>query len=170
VQRWIGLWRALTRSIDAVAPDIYGDDSGFVHDVLGAYHRPDNPLLVSEIAKPDSFAKYDFLAIGHGAVGIAPFGVDPRGWNILGDVPANGHARNFALLSPMVREIATLNFEGELKTSIEESGQSQEEMDLVRGKRPSRMVIRNTMADALREQATHTVLPWWRKPERMSSW
>jgi hypothetical protein len=129
IQRWVGLWRALTRSIDAVAPDIYGDDSGFVHDVLGAYHRPDNPLLVPEIAKPDSFAKYDFLAIGHGAVGIAPFGVDPRGWNILGDVPANGHARNFALLSPMVREIATLNFEGKLKTAIEESGQSQEEMD-----------------------------------------
>jgi hypothetical protein len=129
VQRWIGLWRALTRSIDAVAPDIYGDDSGFVHDVLGAYHRPDNPLLVPEIGKPDSFAKYDFLAIGHGAVGIAPFGVDPRGWNILGDVPANGHARNFALLSPMVREIATLNFEGKLKTAIEQSGQPQEEMD-----------------------------------------
>jgi hypothetical protein len=129
VQHWVGLWRALTRAIDAVAPDIYGDDSGFVHDVLTAYHRPDNPLLVPEIAKPDSFAKYDLLSLGQGAVGIAPFGVDPRGWNILGDVPGAGHARNFALLSPMVREIATLNFEGKLKTSIEEAGQPQQEMD-----------------------------------------
>jgi Domain of unknown function (DUF5597)/Glycosyl hydrolases family 35 len=129
VQPWVGLWRALAPAIDAIAPDIYGDDPGFVRDVLAAYHRPDNPLLVPEIAKPDSFAKYDFLALGEGAIGVAPFGVDPHGWNILGDVVAAGHARNFALLAPMVREIAKLNFEGKLKTSIEESGQGQQELD-----------------------------------------
>lgn len=129
VQPWVGLWRALAPSIDAIAPDIYGDDPAFVQDVLAAYHRPDNPLLVPEIAKPDSFAKYDFLALGEGAIGVAPFGVDPHGWNILGDVAAAGHARNFALLAPMVREIAKLSFEGKLKTSIEESGQSQQELD-----------------------------------------
>ena len=129
VQPWVGLWRALAPAIDAIAPDIYGDDPGFVHDVLAAYHRPDNPLLVPEIAKPDSFAKYDFLAIGEGAVGVAPFGVDPRGWNILGDVPAKAHARNFALLAPMAREIAKLNFEGKLKTSIEQAGAAQQELD-----------------------------------------
>ena len=129
VQRWVGLWRSLAPSISAIAPDIYGDDAGFVRDVLAAYHRTDNPLLVPEIAKPDSFAKYDFLALGDGAVGIAPFGIDARGWNILGDSAAAGHARNFALLSPMVREIAKLNFEGKLKTSIEEVGKAQQELD-----------------------------------------
>jgi hypothetical protein len=129
VQRWVGLWRALAPSISAIAPDIYGDDAGFVRDVLAAYHRPDNPLLVPEIAKTDAFAKYDFLALGDGAVGIAPFGVDPRGWNILGDAPAAGHARNFALLRPMDREIAKLNFEGKLKTSMEEAGHAQQELD-----------------------------------------
>jgi len=92
-------------------------------------HRPDNPLLVPEIAKTDSFARYDFLALGEGALGIAPFGVDPRGWNILGDSAAAGHARNFALLAPMSREIAKLNFEGKLKTSIEELGKSQQDLD-----------------------------------------
>jgi len=129
VQRWVALWRALAPSINAIAPDIYGDDAGFVRDVLAAYHRPDNPLLVPEIGKPDSFARYDFLALGEGAIGIAPFGVDPRGWNILGDVPAGGHARIFALLAPMDREIAKLNFEGKLKTSMEEVGKSQQELD-----------------------------------------
>ena len=129
VQRWVELWHELAPSIQAIAPDIYGDDPTFVRDVLAAYHRPDNPLLVPEIAKPDSFAKYDLLAIGEGAIGVAPFGVDPRGWNILGDVPATGHARNFALLFPMVREIAKLNFEGKLKTSVEEVGQAQQELD-----------------------------------------
>ncbi len=129
VQRWVGLWRALAPSIQAIAPDIYGDDAGFVRDVLAAYHRPDNPLLVPEIAKTDSFARYDFLALGEGALGIAPFGVDPRGWNILGDSAATGHGRNFALLAPMSREIAKLNFEGKLKTSMEEVGKAQQELD-----------------------------------------
>ncbi len=129
VQRWVGLWRALAPSIKAIAPDIYGDDAGFVRDVLAAYHRPDNPLLVPEIAKTDTFARYDFFALGEGAIGIAPFGVDPRGWNILGDSAATGHSRNFALLSPMNREIAKLNFEGKLKTSMEEVGKAQQELD-----------------------------------------
>ena len=129
VQRWVGLWRVLAPSIQAIAPDIYGDDASFVSDVLAAYHRPDNPLLVPEIAKTDPFARYDFLALGEGALGIAPFGVDPRGWNILGDSTAAGHARNFALLAPMDREIAKLNFEGKLKTSMEEVGKAQQELD-----------------------------------------
>src|SRR5437763_680833 len=135
VQPWVGLWRALAPSIDAIAPDIYGDDPGFVRDVLAAYHRPDNPLLVPEIAKPDSFAKYDFLALGEGAIGVAPFGVDPHGWNILGDVPAAGHARNFALPAPMVRAIAKLNFEGPLKTSTEQPRETPQQLDF--GARPA---------------------------------
>lgn len=129
VQPWVELWRALAPSVNAIAPDIYGNDPGFVRDVLAAYHRPDNPLLVPEIAKPDSFAKYDFLALGEGSIGIAPFGVDPRGWNILGDVPATGHARVFGLLAPMARELAKLNFEGKLKTSIEEPAEARQELD-----------------------------------------
>ena len=129
MQPWVGLWRTLAPSIQAIAPDIYGDDAGFVRSVLDAYHRRDNPLLVPEIGKTDPFARYDFLALGEGALGIAPFGVDPRGWNILGDSPAAGHSRNFALLAPMDREIAKLNFEGKLKTSMEEVGKAQQELD-----------------------------------------
>jgi uncharacterized protein DUF5597/glycosyl hydrolase family 42 (putative beta-galactosidase) len=129
VQEWVGLWRALAPAIDAIAPDIYGNDPDFVRSVLEAYHRPDNPLMVPEIAKPDAFAKYFFEALGYGAVGVAPFGIDPRGWNILGDGPAKAHARNFALIGPMDREIAKLNFEGKLKTSVEQPGQTQQELD-----------------------------------------
>jgi len=129
VQKFVGLWRALAPSIDAIAPDIYASDSGFVHDVIAAYHRPDNPLMIPEIGRTDSFAKFLFTALGDGAVGFAPFGVDKTGWNILGDEPIKAHARNFALLEPMDREIAKLNFEGKLKTAVEETGQAQQEMD-----------------------------------------
>lgn len=129
VQKYVGLWRALAPAIDAIAPDIYSNEPDFVHDVLHTYHRPDNPLLVPEIAKSDSFAKFFFSALGEGAVGVAPFGVDPRGWNILGDAPPAAHARNFSLIRPMMREIARLNFEGKLRTAVEETGQPRQELD-----------------------------------------
>ena len=101
VQPWVGLWRALAPSIDAIATDIYGDDPGFVRDVLAAYHRPDNPLLVPEIAKPDSFAKYDFLALG----GKERSAWRHSAWTRTGleysrDHQRPGHARNFAFSVP----------------------------------------------------------------------
>jgi hypothetical protein len=45
------------------------------------------------------------------------------------DLLARHNPRNFALLEPMSREIANFSFEGKLKTSIEEPGQSQQELD-----------------------------------------
>lgn len=129
VQKYVGLWRALAPAIDFIAPDIYSDDSGFVRDVMQTYHRPDNPLSIPEIGRTDSFAKYLFSALGEGALGFAPFGVDPKGWNILGDAPVSAHAKNFALLMPLSREIAKLNFEGKLKTAVEEVGQTQQELE-----------------------------------------
>jgi hypothetical protein len=129
VQKYVGLWRKLAPSLDAIAPDIYASDAGFVQDVINAYKRPDNPLLIPEIGRTDSFAKFLFTALGEGGIGFAPFGVDKTGWNILGDEPIKAHARNFALLAPMDLEIAKLNFEGKLKTSVEERGQAQQELD-----------------------------------------
>lgn len=129
VQKFVELWRKLAPSLDAIAPDIYANDAGFVQDVINAYRRPDNPLLIPEIGRTDSFAKFLFTALGEGGIGFAPFGVDQTGWNILGDEPIKAHARNFALLGPMDREIAKLNFEGNVKTSVEEPGQAQQELD-----------------------------------------
>jgi len=129
VQRWVGLWRVLAPAVSACAPDIYTSDTESVRGILKAYHRADNPLFVPEVGRTDAFAKYLFAALGEGAIGFSPFGVDPRGWNILGDAPPSAHAKNFALIAPMAREIAQLNFEGKLKTAIEEAGQTQQELD-----------------------------------------
>jgi len=129
VQKFVGVWRALAPSIDMIGPDIYASDSGFVREVIAAYHRPDNPVWIPEIGRSDNFAKFLFYALGEGAICFAPFGIDPRGWNILGDEAPKAQSRNFALLAPMSREIASLNFEGKLKTAVEEPGQSQQELD-----------------------------------------
>jgi len=129
VQRWVGLWRALAPAIDMIAPDIYTSDSSEYGEVLHAYARPDNPLMIPETGRNDAFSKFFFSALSRGTLGFSPFGVDRTGWNILGDEAWSGHSRNFALFAPMNREIAALEFDGKLKTAVEETGQAEQEVD-----------------------------------------
>jgi len=129
VQKLVGLWRKLAPSIDMIGPDIYADDSQFYRETMDAYQRPDNPLWIPETGRSDSFGKFFFYALGRGAIGFSPFGVDQSGWNILGDEPWSAHSRNFALIGPMDREIAQLEFDGKLKTAVEEPGQATQELD-----------------------------------------
>ena len=129
VQKLVGLWHALSSSIDLIGPDIYTDDSPFYRETMQAYQRPDNPLWIPETGRSDGFGKFFFYALGKGAIGFSPFGVDQSGWNILGDEPWKAHARNFALVAPMSREIAQLEFDGKLKTAVEEPGQTAQEVD-----------------------------------------
>lgn len=129
VQKLVGLWRKLAPSIDMIGPDIYADDSQFYRDTMKTYLRPDNPLWIPETGRGDSFGKFFFYALGEGAIGFSPFGVDQSGWNILGDDPWTAHSRNFALIAPMDAEIARLEFDGKLKTAVEEVGQTTQELD-----------------------------------------
>ena len=129
VQKLVGMWRGLAPALDMIGPDIYADDSGFYHDTMHAYHRPDNPLWIPETGRGDSFGKFLFAALGEGALGFSPFGVDDSGWNILGDEPWKAHANNFALIGPMSREVAQWEFDGKLKTAVEEPGQATQELD-----------------------------------------
>lgn len=129
VQKLVGMWRALAPSIDMIGPDIYSDDSAFYRDIIQTYHRPDNALIIPEVGRNDSYAKILFYALGNGAIGFSPFGVDAKGWNILGNEAPKAHSYNFALLRPMDRELAQWIFEGRVKTSVEEPGEAQQEID-----------------------------------------
>jgi hypothetical protein len=129
IQKFVGLWRALAPSIDLIGPDMYSDDSEFYQETLRVYRRPDNPLFIPETGRDDAFGKFFFYALGDGAIGFSPFGVDQTGWNILGDQPFKTHASNFALIGPMSREIARLEFDGKLQTAVEEPGQPTREVD-----------------------------------------
>jgi len=128
VQKLVGLWRAMAPSIDMIGPDIYADDSQFYRETMRVYRRPDNPLWIPETGRSDSFGKFFFYALGDGAIGFSPFGVDQAGWNILGDEGWTAHKRNFALIAPMSREIAQFEFDGKLKTAVEEPGKTSEEV------------------------------------------
>jgi Domain of unknown function (DUF5597)/Glycosyl hydrolases family 35 len=129
VQKLVGLWRTLAPSIDLIGPDIYTDDSPFYQEVMRTYKRPDNALWIPETGRSDNFGKFFYYALGDGAIGFSPFGVDQSGWNILGDQPWKAHANNFGLVGPMSREIAQLQFAGKLKTAVEEPGQATVELD-----------------------------------------
>ena len=127
VQNMLALWKALAPSIDVIGPDVYSSDPAFYLAVLETYARPDNALWIPETGKSDDYAPFFFLALGHGAIGFSPFGVDRTGWNQSGNGVPVAHAENYVLLAPMAREIAALNFAGKLKTAVElDSGASQE--------------------------------------------
>lgn len=128
-QWMLPLWKALAPSIDAIGPDIYSSDPAFYSKVLETYARPDNALWVPETGNGDDYAPYFFLALGHGAIGFSPFGVDDTGWTFKEGEGPVAHTRNYALLNPMAREIALLNFQGALKTAIELPGQPEKELD-----------------------------------------
>jgi hypothetical protein len=112
-----------------IGPDIYTDDSELYRLALTAYHRPDNPCWVPETGGNDADAQYFFYALGEGAIGFSPFGIDYTGWTITDGKPPTLHSENYALLAPMNREIARLNFEGKLKTAVEQEGQPQTSLD-----------------------------------------
>lgn len=125
----LDVWKATAPAIDMIGPDIYMDESDAYREVLNAYHRPDNPLWIPETGMSDADAKYFFYALGQGAIGFSPFGVDYTGWTITDEKPPAMHAENYALIGPMDREIARLNYEGKLKTAVEEEGAPQASLD-----------------------------------------
>jgi hypothetical protein len=129
VQKLVGMWRTLAPSIDMIGPDIYSADSPFYQETMQVYRRADNPLWIPETGRDDNYGKFFYYALGNGAIGFSPFGVDQTGWNILGDQPWKAHSNNFALIGPMDREIAQLEFDGKLKTAVEEPGQATQEID-----------------------------------------
>ena len=125
----LDVWKAAAPALDMIGPDIYTDDSELYRLALTAYHRPDNPCWVPETGGNDADAQYFFYALGEGAIGFSPFGIDYTGWTIDDGKPPTLHSENYALLAPMNREIARLNFEGKLKTAVEQEGQAQTSLD-----------------------------------------
>jgi len=125
----LDVWKATASVIDMIGPDIYTDDSDLYRKTLREYHRPDNAMWIPETGGSDSDARYFFYALGEGAIGFSPFGMDRTGWTYKPDEVPALHAENFALILPMDREIARLSFEGKLKTAVEEEGEFQRELD-----------------------------------------
>jgi len=124
----IDIWKAAAPAIDVLAPDYYADDNTFYQEVVAAYARPDNALLIPETGLSKDIGRNLFYALGHGAIGFAPFGVDYTGWTHAEEGAPALFSDSFALLNPMAREIGLLNFEGKLQTAVEQKGTTQQRL------------------------------------------
>jgi hypothetical protein len=120
------LWKAAAPAIDILSPDIYLTDPDAYLKALEYYSRPDNPLFVPETIGQGATARFFFSALGHGAIGYAPFGMDDTGLALAPDgQPLSREelyrdtALNYRMMSPMARHIAGLNFEGKLQTAVQ---------------------------------------------------
>lgn len=123
----IGLWKVAAPSIDLVAPDIYLEEYPKYLKVMDLYKRPDNALMIPETGNPATFARYVYAAIGHGAIGWAPFGLDFSGYSNQSSGPQGmkadalaPFAREYGLLAPIALELANWNFEGKVQGTSED--------------------------------------------------
>lgn len=77
----IAVWKAAAPAIDFVAPDIYDRDARKVAAWLDAYVANGNALMVPEIGNAREYARFFWAALGRGAIGFAPFGMDATGYS-----------------------------------------------------------------------------------------
>jgi beta-galactosidase GanA len=114
----IEIWKAAAPHIDLEAPDIYSSDYPKYARWLDDYLRPDTAWFVPETGNDAAFARFLWLALGDGAIGWSPFGMDatgysnfPLGAKELDEETVDAFASKFAILAPIAREWAKLSFE-----------------------------------------------------------
>lgn len=113
----IAIWKAAAPSIDVEAPDIYDRASRNVMRHLDLYARPDNPLMIPEIGNAREYARYFWAALGRGAIGFAPFGMDdtgyfnhPLGAKALDNATLDAFAVKYRFLAEAMRPWAQIAF------------------------------------------------------------
>jgi len=123
----IAIWKAVAPAIDVLGPDFYSSDTELFHQVVATYRRDDNPLFIPETGLSKQFGSNFFYALGHGAIGFSPFGVDYTNWTLSDKIPSY-LAENFALFQPMASEVAQLNLDGKLQTAVEQKGEPRQRL------------------------------------------
>src|SRR3546814_3321008 len=85
---------------------------------LDHYARPDNALMVPELGNSADYARFFWPALGKGAIGFAPFGMDATGYNnyplgtkTLDDDTIAAFGRAYALFAPIASLWAKIAYE-----------------------------------------------------------
>ncbi|MGE5562027.1 MAG: DUF5597 domain-containing protein [Bacillota bacterium] len=114
----IDIWKAAAPHLSLLAPDIYDRDEKVNVAQLDHYARPDNALFVPENGNAAEYSRFLWAALGRGAIGWAPFGMDatgysnfPLGAKQLDADTIEAFASKYRLLAPMARDWARLSFE-----------------------------------------------------------
>jgi beta-galactosidase GanA len=107
----LDIYHAAAPSIFTAAPDIYTHKSDEVFENMAKYTRADNPLMIVEIGNSADYARYVFAAMGHGALGFAPFGLDYTGY---ANYPLGAETVNLKAVGPFGTNFKALrNLAGE---------------------------------------------------------
>jgi hypothetical protein len=142
----IRLYQVAAPSLVLIAPDIYISEYAKYMAVIDQYKRFNNPLLIPETGNEPVYAHYVFAAIGQGAIGFAPFGLDltaysnlTEGAEAMGDKVAHGPearlapvANEYALLEPIARQLAKANLEGNVRGASEDPQTHTQALDFPR--------------------------------------
>jgi beta-galactosidase GanA len=121
------LWQAAAPAIDDYAVDLYYDTYAEYLRAIELYDLPNNATFVAESSNRPDYARYFFAALGHGAIGFAPFGMDRTRYRnndaVTADLDGKSlapYALTYGMFAPMQREIARLNFEGHAQALAED--------------------------------------------------
>jgi beta-galactosidase GanA len=135
----IELWKIAAPSINIVAPDIYMADYPKYMKVMDLYKRSNNPLLIPETGNSAAYARYVFAAIGQGAIGWAPFGLDltrysnqTSGPEAMEQSALRPVAAQYALLAPIARKLAEGNLAGKVRGASEDPENHTQTLDFER--------------------------------------
>ena len=111
----IDVWKAGAPSVDLVGPDIYNRDPKAFIAYLDHYARPDNALFVPELGNAAEYARFFWPALGRGAIGFSPFGMDasgysnyPLGAKALDEETLEAFASKYRLFRPIARQWARI--------------------------------------------------------------
>ena len=129
----IPIWKAVAPDIDLLAPDIYLSQSAQDLKVIDLYDRFDNPLFVPETGSGADYARYLYVVLAHGGLGFSPFGIDNNGQETIESENAarlSAIAHEYAMVTPMMRELAKWGFEGKIKAVVESEDHAPKTIDL----------------------------------------
>jgi len=75
------IWKAVAPSLDLLAPDLYLPIEKTYLGLLDHYALADNALFVPETSNAQWAPRYFWAALGRGAIGWAPYGMDSTGYS-----------------------------------------------------------------------------------------
>ncbi|HWT51221.1 MAG TPA: DUF5597 domain-containing protein [Caulobacter sp.] len=109
------IWKATAPSLDLFAPDLYLPMEKVYLGLLDRYTLPDNALFVPETSNAPWAARYLWSALGRGAIGFSPFGMDntsysnyPLGARTLDPATIEAFAALYRFFAPISSEWADI--------------------------------------------------------------
>jgi hypothetical protein len=140
------IYQVAAPSLSALAPDIYMPEYAKYLKTIELYRQFNNPLLIPETGNSAVYAHYVFAAVGAGAMGFAPFGLDLTAYsNLTEGAQAFGNkaehaaesrlapfANEYALLAPISAQIAQANLDGKLQGASEDPDNHTQTLDFRR--------------------------------------